>query len=85
MARWIRWKFSDPIPVRLEFVRGERERELEKEIEDLRDLLKKQKEAFDRLERNYGYETVVNAELIDLLRENRIPFRPALEAAKRKW
>lgn len=36
------------------------------------------------LERKYGYESYLNNELIDLLRESNINFRPALARANRK-
>ena len=85
MARLIPWRFSEPVPLRVELVRGEKELKLEAEVARLKEELTKLQTEYANLEVRYGYEVTVNGELVDLLREHKIKFRPALEAAKRRW
>lgn len=85
MGKWIRWRFSEPVPLRVELVRGEKELMLEKEVARLKEELEKVRADYANLEVRYGYEVTINGELVDLLKEHKIKFRPALEAARRRW
>lgn len=72
--------------MRLELARPEREKKQQEIIQELKKKLQEKEQELVRLQVSYGYETTVNNELCDLLREHKISFRPALEAAKRrKW
>lgn len=62
--------------------RPEIEIKLEAEIELLKREVEHLKNEFHMLENKYGYECSLNNELIDLLRENHINFRPALKSAR---
>lgn len=77
---------SKLLTLRVEIVRSEKEKQQEELIQELKKKLQEKEQELVRLQVSYGYETTVNNELCDLLREHKIPFRPALEAAKRrKW
>lgn len=67
----------------VELVRHEREVELEQEITSLRIQIEILKQEVNELANKSGYESTLNNILIDILRENHIPFRPSLELAKR--
>lgn len=67
----------------IELIKHEREVQLEHEVEQLKYQVDKLTEEVKMLERKYGYESYLNNELIDLLRENHINFRPALARANR--
>ena len=64
--------------------RPETERNLEAKIRVLEMEVDKLRKEFHSLENKYGYECNLNNELIDILRSKNIPFRPALESAKRR-
>lgn len=72
MARLIPWRFSEPVPLRVELVRGEKELQLEAEVTRLKEELIKLRADYTNLEVRYGYEVTVNGELVDLLKENKI-------------
>lgn len=77
---------SKLLTVRVEIVRPELEKSQEEQIKELKEKLQEKEQELVRLQVSYGYETTINNELCDLLRSHKIPFRPALEAAKRrKW
>lgn len=59
----------------------EREISLETEIAFLKREIDRLEHINHKLENKYGYESRLNNELIDILRENRIPFRAALQPA----
>lgn len=64
--------------------RPENEIKLETEIAMLRREVDRLYSQVKELESKYGYESRLNNELIDILRDHKIPFRPALESAKNR-
>lgn len=58
--------------------------ELHKEIDSLRQQIERLKRELRACENKYGYEVMLNGELVDLLRAHHIPFRELLDKAKRK-
>jgi len=72
-----------PFKIMVEYQSNDYTKTLENDIERLKTLNKKlEREALD-LSLKYGYESHVNNELIDILRDNKIYFRPSANLHKR--
>lgn len=67
----------------VELRRPEIEQRLRDEVTRLKEELRKQNQAFRRLEDRLGDEVYLNCELVDLLRANNIRFRPYLDSRER--
>ena len=56
---------------------------LQRQIFDLKSEVQRLKMELMTATNKYGYEVMLNGELVDLLRENHVPFRPLLSAEER--
>lgn len=75
---------QDPIHLYIQMEEAEVVKQLRQENKELTELLAAERLRINKLEMNYGAEVNLNNELIDLLKEHDIPFRPVLSHVYRE-